>query len=330
MASTPPAANDVATLRFSTDDLPEQDRMAIWHEEFGRHVIKAQFEPAPGVHFSQTAILRSLPGLSLAVATGSAFRAERTLELIGDGNDDLILALNIEGTAHAAQFGHEATVAPGEGVLLAGADVFAIHYPAGARYIVIGVPRKAIAALVNDPEAALLQTLAKETESLRLLKRYVKSADDDFTFADPELRRVFATHVQDLVALLIGATRDGARWARGRGVRAARLLEIAAEIRARFADPAFSPSAMAAKLGLTPRYVQELLSETGRSFTERVLELRLQKARAMLEDPRQDGLKVSDIAFACGFNDISYFNRCFRRRFGASPSHYRGGDGGRR
>jgi AraC-like DNA-binding protein len=29
---------------------------------------------------------------------------------------------------------------------------------------------------------------------------------------------------------------------------------------------------------------------------------------------------------ACGFNDISYFNRSFRRRFGASPLHYRGVD----
>jgi AraC-like DNA-binding protein len=37
-------------------------------------------------------------------------------------------------------------------------------------------------------------------------------------------------------------------------------------------------------------------------------------------------LKISDIAYACGFNEASYFNRCFRRRFGASPTQYRGGD----
>ena len=29
--------------------------------------------------------------------------------------------------------------------------------------------------------------------------------------------------------------------------------------------------------------------------------------------------RISDIAFDCGFNDLSYFNRCFRRRFGLSP-----------
>ena len=54
-----------------------------------------------------------------------------------------------------------------------------------------------------------------------------------------------------------------------------------------------------------------------------VLELRLQKSRAMLADARNNRRKVSDIALACGFNEVSYFNRCFRRRFGASPTQFR-------
>jgi len=34
--------------------------------------------------------------------------------------------------------------------------------------------------------------------------------------------------------------------------------------------------------------------------------------------------RISDIAFECGFNDLSYFNRCFRRRFGLTPTAARG------
>jgi AraC-like DNA-binding protein len=50
----------------------------------------------------------------------------------------------------------------------------------------------------------------------------------------------------------------------------------------------------------------------------------------MLADPRYDRLRVSEIAEAAGFNEVSYFNRCFRRRFGASPMQFRGrgGNGG--
>ena len=33
----------------------------------------------------------------------------------------------------------------------------------------------------------------------------------------------------------------------------------------------------------------------------------------------------ADIAYACGFNDLSYFNHRFRARFGAAPNDFRGG-----
>ena len=53
-------------LRFSTDALPERDRLAIWREVFGRYVVKVEIEPLGTDGFSQSATLRNLPGLSLA------------------------------------------------------------------------------------------------------------------------------------------------------------------------------------------------------------------------------------------------------------------------
>ena len=47
----------------------------------------------------------------------------------------------------------------------------------------------------------------------------------------------------------------------------------------------------------------------------------------MLADPRNDRMRVGDIALNCGFNEVSYFNRRFRRRFGCSPMRYRAGNG---
>jgi len=323
-----PSAQGRAALRFSTDEVRASERMARWRELFGRHIVDAQFEALPDADFSQTAVLHSWPGLSLVVATAAGFRLHRTAPLLADRNDNLVLAVNIEGAARAFQLGREAAIAPGEGVLLSCADVFCIHYATRTRYIMIATPHRSMTALVNDPEAALARTLSQEIEALRLLTSYLTSIDDSVTFADSDLRYAFTTHVQELVALATSATCEGAELARGRGVRAARLADIVAEIKASFADPAFSPRTIATKFGLTPRYIQELLSDSGSSFTDRVLELRLQKARAMLADSRHDRLRVTEIAYACGFNDISYFNRSFRRRFGASPLQYRGSDSG--
>jgi AraC-like DNA-binding protein len=49
----------------------------------------------------------------------------------------------------------------------------------------------------------------------------------------------------------------------------------------------------------------------------------------MLSDPRIADLTISAIAFGVGFGDLSYFNRTFRRRFGASPSDVRCAGGSR-
>ena len=65
-----------------------------------------------------------------------------------------------------------------------------------------------------------------------------------------------------------------------------------------------------------------MLYEAGASCTTRLLELRRRKAADLLAHSGER--RISDIAFGCGFNDLSYFNRCFRRRFGQTPMAARG------
>ena len=43
----------------------------------------------------------------------------------------------------------------------------------------------------------------------------------------------------------------------------------------------------------------------------------------MLIDPRYADRGISAVAYEAGFGDLSYFNRTFRRRYGATPSDVR-------
>ena len=119
---------------------------------------------------------------------------------------------------------------------------------------------------------------------------------------------------------MTGARGEVAELAGLRGLRAARLQAILAKIADNFANPGISAQGVAQELGLSARYVHDLLQETGISFSERVLELRLQRAHKVLSQRQNDDMRVSDIALMCGFSDVSYFNRCFRRRFGHTPT----------
>ena len=39
------SAAEPSLFQFSTDALPERDRLAIWREQFGRQVARYEFEP---------------------------------------------------------------------------------------------------------------------------------------------------------------------------------------------------------------------------------------------------------------------------------------------
>src|SRR5947209_810321 len=80
-------------------------------------------------------------------------------------------------------------------------------------------------------------------------------------------------------------------------VRGAQFRDVVKEIKAGFLQPEFSPDDVCKKLNLSPRYLQALLAESGESFTERVNELRLQKARGLLERAGSRHMKISDIAY---------------------------------
>ena len=60
--------------------------------------------------------------------------------------------------------------------------------------------------------------------------------------------------------------------------------------------------------------------ETGTSFRQYVNSLRLDHARKLLSTT---DLSVLDISLRCGFNNVTYFNRVFKERFGRTPGQIR-------
>ncbi len=85
--------------------------------------------------------------------------------------------------------------------------------------------------------------------------------------------------------------------------------------------PGVSVSDMARHLGLSVRQLQFVVqSRTGMSPSQLLREIRLAKARAMLETADPDAMTVARIAHDCGFAHLGRFSQYYRARFGESPS----------
>ena len=222
--------SNFAPVRFSTADIPERDRVAVWREVIGRKIVRVDIEPLRDRPFHVDASLRVLPGLGIMSARMSAFRLARTPELVADGNADLRLAVNISGAETVVQRGREVTLGAGDAILVSMAETGSIVRPAPGRRFGFNIPRSVLAPLVTNVEAARMRWIPRETPALRLLMGYVGVLQDEDALATPELRRLVVSHIHDLAALVIGATRDAEAVAQGRGARAARLRAIMVDI----------------------------------------------------------------------------------------------------
>jgi AraC-like DNA-binding protein len=279
---------------------------------------------APMVSDFATAVLeRGSPATAPRCTVNSGMRVRRTPDLVADGDDALLLALPTAGMNIVSQLGRELPIADGEAVLMSNADPTAATIPETSRFSGVPLSRGALGARVPRLDDALMRRIPRDNAALRLLADYLKVVRDNHACATSELRRLVAAHVHDLVALAISATRNAEAVATSRGMRAARLRGIKADIAEHLGRGDLSVAAVAAHQRVTPRYVQMLFEGEGTSFSEFVRRERLVRAHRMLSDPRYAGWTITAIAFEVGFGDLSYFNHAFRRLYAVSPSDVR-------
>jgi AraC-like DNA-binding protein len=241
----------------------------------------------------------------------------RAMAAESDGSIGLVVYLGPKATV--SQRGEEVPLEAGDAFAMLTDEVAVLT---STHYVGFLLPWNALAARVSDLQGAITRVIPRGVEPVRLLMSYLGVVQKDDTPVTPELRQSVVRHIHELVALAIGANRDNEAVGLN-GAAAARLAVALADIAESFTDPELTVKTVARRQSVTPRYLQQLLEASGRSFTARVKELRLQQAFALLTAAHGARRRICDIAMDAGFSDITHFNRLFRARFGESPTGIR-------
>ena len=78
---------------------------------------------------------------------------------------------------------------------------------------------------------------------------------------------------------------------------------------------------VAENVNLTPAYVSYIFKkETGQTLVKYVTDIKMMKARKMLEEGT---MKIVQVAKTCGYENQSYFNRLFKNYYGVTPKQLR-------
>ena len=278
------------------------------------------FTPARETNiFASKVRTRRVFGFAAGGPTCNTTRLERTeLDIRRDDMEYYYAVVQLTGGSKIIQDDRFVNVAAGDVVLLDSTRPVTFVPEAehrNAQWLGLQVPRQNLASHLGfAPQGGACGR--RQAQAARLLCQLaldpVSDAEPAFASTDGFMRLV----VYDLLGALfapparLGSRHNDKLFARVCGI-----------IKDRFADPDISPREVAAETGISLRYLQKLFTVRGSTCGRYISSLRLDHAARLIERRAlmKTGQPLSDIAYACGFRDYTYFARGFRQRFGTAP-----------
>ncbi|MAW79826.1 MAG: hypothetical protein CMI63_06280 [Parvularcula sp.] len=243
---------------------------------------------------------------------------QRNARLARSGGDRVMLHFQHAGSCLHAQADKVLHLRAGDSILTDSNEDYRVDLSSDNDMLVVEMPRLAvIERMPNLQEVLSSYRISGETPSSRVLHDFILSLwrQGDQSNADP----VWAQGITDVFYnLLAMALTD-----RNVHVQSdARLINrLKALVKAQLCDPELRTSKLAEELGVSIRTVQNAFATIGETPSAYILNQRLQMAADRLVAAPH--LSVTSVAYESGFNDCSYFTRCFKQKYGVSPTSYR-------
>ncbi|WP_050744945.1 MULTISPECIES: helix-turn-helix domain-containing protein [unclassified Shinella] len=187
------------------------------------------------------------------------------------------------------------------------------------RNLTLALPRHLLFGKEGQNEALHGLLLKRSTSTARLIGSHLRALFADLTDITPTEAPAIVTATANLVTTLVGP-QIAERSLPSPTVRGAVIMEIRRYIEHHLALPDLGPEHLCKMFGLSRASLYRLFEPIG-GVTDHIRTRRLRAAFDMLADERKR--TVGEIAYACGFSDMSAFSRAFRHQFGMSPSEVR-------
>ena len=195
-------------------------------------------------------------------------------------------------------------------------EVIIVHFYPEVLHFVYDEKLPDIFSAKNQTQADPVEIIPKSD----MLKNYVVSLRNylnDATFMSPELLKL---KVRELVHVLITSDESGKIKSILSGLFRTNEYEFKEIVHAHIFDElSINDLAFFAGMSLST-FKRKFSAVFGTSPTRYIKSKRLEKAKGLLEKTE---LRISDIAYDSGFNDIGYFSKSFASTYGFSPSDYR-------
>jgi AraC-like DNA-binding protein len=262
---------------------------------------------------------RQAGGFTLArftTVSGKSRLIRESHEIGLDDKDGYVVYVSMSGRLELTQFGRTHLYETHAPVMVSVGDRL-IHTKLGDNDTVcFMLPREFVEQRVVRGEDLCVRPIVCQGGARRLFTDAILAfARDADSMTDDEFAG--ATRIVGELALLaIGGTLEAT--SELSSVRTSSLARVKAFIRKELGDSELTLNDIARGCNFSVRYLHVLFQDDGRTAREYLTDIRLQRARHLLETANS-AATVTDISLACGFVNSSHFSTAFRRAFGLSP-----------
>jgi AraC-like DNA-binding protein len=292
---------------------------AISHKILGRVVGRDDLRSGSSLPFGARCALTTRPDIGLMSCFDPAPESLWPAAAVAQ-SARYVLVRPADGRAIVAQGERRVFVRAREAIVLDLASETRFLLPQLGRIDLITLDPARLPLLMEPDVAGLMRPIPRANRGLQVLAHYgALLLRGLFPLNSGDLQDLAVGHIHDLIGIAL-RDRSLPRPLSTGDKRVGRLAAIKADIETRLERRDLSLDMIAGLYGVTPRAIQKAFGAEGRTFSEYVLERRLERAWLRLMSADENGLSISSVAFEVGFGDLSYFNRSFRKRFGRSPS----------
>lgn len=307
--------------RFATASVAPQSRLDFWNR-IASETFEGMLVDSESERFEAELWRWSLGDLMLVRPRAQVSTVRRWPDAQPAAADKIMLHLQHRGSSRQVQEGAAIELEPGDFSLCRAHSPYILDVSTGNDMLVLEMPREQLIDRIPALNNLINVAFSGRNTSARLLHDFMLSLwrQGDQSHADPLWQQNVADILLDLLALAVQGqqAQQPAQYDTPLGAR------VIAFIRHQLTDPALRTSTIADALGVTPRTIQNVFASMTTTPTAYILERRLERASELLAAPGRMR-SITEIAFECGFNDSAYFARCFRQRFGVTPSEFREG-----
>ncbi|WP_240805471.1 helix-turn-helix domain-containing protein [Streptomyces sp. A1547] len=314
---------------MSAAAVPAPERLDWFTDVIAQELVPTAIRSERVRDFWAEASVLDLGGVQVSSFEFSSLRSQRTAAHVRRSDPEQYqLGLVTTGAMSLAQNRGESGPFTGDLVLwdtsLPMESVAVPDVEAGrVRAIILSFPREAMPLRGARLERLLAQRIAGGYGMGAILAQYMKSLAAHAADCGPaELARL-GTVAHDLVGACL-AGQLGVQDELSPEARTRALLErIEVFVDHNLGDPELTPSAVAARHGISLRRLQQLFRDRGETVAAGIRRRRLERCRADLANPGLFGSPVHTVARRWGFTNASVFSRAFREAYGTSPTEFR-------